>query len=516
MMPLKVLFVEDDENDMHLQMRELRRGGYDVQHLRVQTAADLRAALPAGWQLIISDFMLPQLNGLDALAVVREAGFDGPFLLISGTVGEDVAVECMKAGANDYLLKGNLTRLVPAVRRELNDAASRRKRREAESKVRRLEAERMHVQKMETLGTLAARIAHDLNNVLAGLSAYAEFIQADTAHLPGVQRHVGQLMAGLQRAAALSSRVLDFSRKRVPARRPVRVGELVREVAAFLRPLAHPGVAFRVDVPDAERPVVGDADQLHQAIVNLCTNAMQAMGDSGRLTLTLDEADGGPGTPARAGTLKPGRYARLRVADTGVGMDEGTLGRLFEPFFTTKPPDQGTGIGLSVVRDVVINHGAALGVDSRPGAGTTFTVYLPFEEPAAGPVRAGPAHVIVVDDEPFLTQMAETILRRLGYRVTAYNDPLAALAAIEAAPSSCDLLVSDVTMPRLNGLQLLERARAAAPGMPAVLTTGFHGGPDVGRVSSSERTLLLSKPFTLEQLADAVARSLGNGASGRA
>src|SRR5262245_53948616 len=285
--PLRVLFIEDSEDDMLLQLRELRRGGYDVEYIRVQTVEQVREALAdPGWQLIISDYTLPRFTGLEALQLVQSAGRDVPFILISGTVGESTAVESMKAGAADYMLKDNLTRLVPAVARELREAEHRRHRLQAEAEKRRLEAQLMQAQKLEAVGTLASSVAHDFNNVLAGLTGYVEMVRVDTEHLPLVQSNVKLILQGIHRATDLVRRILQFSRKRSVVRRPMLLGPVIHEALQFLRPLTPAGVRVEADLPPEGPLVEADAGQMMQVVINLCTNATQAMSEQGgRLTI---------------------------------------------------------------------------------------------------------------------------------------------------------------------------------------------------------------------------------------
>ncbi|MFO0842499.1 MAG: ATP-binding protein [Gemmataceae bacterium] len=390
--PLRVLFVEDSEDDMLLQLRELRREGYEVEYRRVQRLDELREAMASpAWELVLSDYSLPGFTGLEALQAVRESGQDVPFILISGTVGEETAVQSMKAGAADYLLKDNLTRLVPAVRRELREAEHRRQRRQAVERQRRLEVQLSQAQKLEALGTLASGIAHDFNNVLAGIAGFVELVRADTADQPHVQENVRLIQQGIHRATDLVRRILQFSRKRAVQRKPTHLGPVVHEALQLLRPLVPPTVSLRFDLPADGPPVVADAGQVQQVVLNLCTNALQAMGDrGGQLAVGLEAVEVDAALAARLGRRRPGPHVRLVVRDTGTGMDDETLRHLFEPFFTTKPAGVGTGLGLAVVQGIVKGHRGAIDVTSRPGQGTTFKLHFPAVGPDAEPGRPAP------------------------------------------------------------------------------------------------------------------------------
>jgi signal transduction histidine kinase/FixJ family two-component response regulator len=644
--PLHVLFVEDSEDDMLLQVRELRHGGYEPRWERVEAPERLQAALARpDWDIVISDYALPRFNGLDALRLVQESGLDLPFILISGTIGEDVAVDCMKAGAHDYLLKDSLVRLVPAVQRELRDAAERRQRRQAERALReshqllslicehtaemlvlfrsdpagayrvasvnrgwldfcrrlgrsvdeaaclgrttdevlallstadevstllrghfaladaracpapfelewpaaggallteqqliafsngggsrmllwtsrdvttrkqaedqqwRLEAQLQQAQKMETLGTLAGGIAHDFNNILTGLSGHLDLIRPDVEPLPAVRESVEQLQAGILRAAALVRRILDFSRKRTSLRKPIRLGPVVHEAMKFLRPLVPAGVVVHEQIQAQEPLVAADAGQVHQVVANLCSNAFHALQpDGGLLQVTLEAVAVDDARAAQHPPLQPGPHVRLRIRDTGCGMDEATLARLFEPFFTTRPPGAGTGLGLVVVKGIVSAHEGAVGVTSRPGQGTTFDLYFPAAEATGSDVHPGlPSRgeeVMFVDDEAYITHMATALLRRLGCQVRAFTDPIEALRAFTAEPARFAVLITDLAMPRLRGTDLARQMRLLRPDLPVLLTTGFCDAPELERARQQGFPLVLEKPFTVDRLVE--------------
>jgi signal transduction histidine kinase len=502
---------------MLLQLRELRQGGFEPIYQRVQTAEEMLVALRGReWDLVLADYALPSFDGLAALRLVQASSLDLPFILISGTVGEDIAVECMKAGAHDYLLKDNLLRLVPAVRRELNDAAERHRARDQQ---RRLEAQLVQSQKLEALGTLASGIAHDFNNILTGLTGYVDMVRADTIALPVVQENVRQISQGIQRATDLVQRILSFSRKRTVHRRPMHLGPVVQEALALLRPLIPASVAVQVNLA-AECPMVlADASQIHQILINLTTNAVQAMDSRGgvvggvppaeppRLTVTLQPLMVDMDFATAHPPLVPGAHVKLTVSDNGSGMDGETLNRLFEPFFTTKPPGVGTGLGLAMVKNIVENHAGAITVASALGRGSTFALHFPAAEGSALPGSTNPTmllghgeRVLFVDDEELLTRMGEAMLSRLGYRVTTCTDPQKALKTFLAEPAGFDVLVTDLSMPGLKGTDLAMRMRQVRPDLPVILTTGYSGQKEMERAQALGFHRVLEKPYSVEKI----------------
>jgi signal transduction histidine kinase/CheY-like chemotaxis protein len=386
---------------------------------------------------------------------------------------------------------------------------------EGEDQRRRLEAQLMQSQKLEAVGTLASGIAHDFNNLLAGISGYVELVRAETQEIPVVQEHVAQISHGIHRATDLVSRIIAFSRKRTTHRKPIHLGPVVHEVMQFMRPLVPQGIQVHSELP-AECPLVAaDSGQMHQVVLNLCTNAMQAMtdqgGSGGALTVALGPVRISEELASRHPPLQPGQHVRLMVRDTGCGMGEQVLARLFEPFFTTKPPGIGTGLGLVIVQSILRSHEGAVVVRSQPGAGTTFELYFPVteEEEGAGtreqaPEARAPAvsatrRILFVDDEDYLVQMGTALLTRLGHQVSAFTDPEKAYAAFAAEPSTYAVLITDLSMPVLRGTDLAQKIKHLRPEMPVVLTTGYSGPRDLERARELGLNRLLEKPYTLEK-----------------
>jgi CheY-like chemotaxis protein len=370
---------------------------------------------------------------------------------------------------------------------------------------------------MEAVGTLAGGIAHDFNNILAAIIGHAELLGQDLPPDPGLHEEVAAILRASRRARDLVQQILTFSRRRERDQRPMALQSVILEALKLLRATLPATVDIRTQVDTAGPIVSADATAIHQIIVNLCTNAAHAMAPQGGvLTVGYTGADVDD-TLARAHRgMRPGRYARLTVSDTGHGMDRQTLERIFEPFFTTKAPGEGTGLGLSVVHGIVHSHGGMVTVRSLPGRGTTFDLYFPAvsgsaasevaEEPR--PPLGGGEHLLVVDDEPALVNIARRMLEQLGYRVTAHSRPLQALDAFEAEPATFDLVLCDLTMPQMTGLDFAARVRRIRPDLPVVLTSGYSGSLDSAELQQSGIRELVGKPFASRTLAEAVARHL--------
>jgi two-component system cell cycle sensor histidine kinase/response regulator CckA len=392
----------------------------------------------------------------------------------------------------------------------LTDITARRR---SETERNALEAQLRQAQKLEALGQLAGGIAHDFNNILTGISAYTDLAVMDADRPADVQAHLQQVRRATDRAADLVRQILTFSRQTAQERKPIRLHAVLREALKLLRSSIPKSIAI-VERFDPVAPIVlADPTQVHQVIMNLCTNATHAMrAAGGQLTVTLDSLSvGGRGGATRT-DLQPGTYARLTVSDTGHGMDSATLARVFEPFFTTKEPGQGTGLGLSVVHGIIEDHDGVINVRSTPGAGTTFEVCLPEHghvvvadvEANAELPRGRGQRVLLVDDEAMIVAAGTQLLTLIGYRVTAHTDPRAAWAAFEQAPEEFDAVLSDLTMPHLTGVELARRVLAKRPGMPMLLATGQA----MSWTNDSLRALgmrgVIAKPLTVGKLAHAL------------
>lgn len=379
-----------------------------------------------------------------------------------------------------------------------------------------LEQQLREAQKLEAIGTLAGGIAHDFNNILGAILGYAEMLGQSLPDAGRPREDLRQIEQAARRAQSLVSQILTFSRRAEEHREPVRLGEVLREALGMLRATLPANIAIdeRIAVPEAL--VYADAAQMLQMAVNLCTNGYQAMrGGGGTLTVTLEYAGSGPIPVGATRELPPGDYVCFEVRDTGDGMDARTRDRLFEPFFTTKGPGEGTGLGLATVHGIVHGHGGAIHVESAPGAGSAFTVYLPRHAgvAAAAPLPAeappgGTERLLLVDDEPALVEVLGRSLERLGYAVTRFTDPEAAIAAFRAAPEKFDLVITDQTMPRMTGAELVRGLHALRPELPAILTTGYS--ESLSRAGARELgcAAFLIKPVAPRELAVMVRAAL--------
>lgn len=372
-------------------------------------------------------------------------------------------------------------------------------------------------QKMEAIGTLAGGIAHDFNNIIAGIVGYGELAKMESVSGSPVAEHLEAILKSGRRAADLVKQILAFSRQQEQQRATLQLRHIVSEALHLLRATIPSTIAFETNLARDLPTVSADPTQIHQVVMNLCTNAWHAMREhGGRLKVLLEPCQVDALMAERHAGLRPGMYVRLSVEDTGHGMNAATLARIFEPFFTTKAPGEGTGLGLSVVHGIMQSHEGVVTVYSQPGKGTAFRLYFPATPgasasvtDAAQPVPMGHGErILFVDDEEILTKMGKKTLERLGYVVEAHSNSLEALEMVRADPAVFDLVITDLTMPGITGIQLAEQLRAIRPDLPVILTTGYTANLTSNRIQELGLTELLLKPMSLQTLAGAVARVL--------
>jgi PAS domain S-box-containing protein len=389
-----------------------------------------------------------------------------------------------------------------------------RKRSEAERL--ELETRLRQAQKMEAIGTLAGGIAHDFNNILAAIIGYTELAKIDSDGNETVSSNLRDVLKAALRARDLVRQILMFSRQSQSEFGPVQVHLVVREALALLKATLPATIRIRQEISTHE-PVLGDSTQIHQVVMNLATNGFHAMGEQGGLLdVNVGEARVTDERPLDLGHLFPGRYLRMTVSDTGHGIDPSTIHRLFEPYFTTKPKGQGTGLGLAVVHGIVKQHGGAIQVNSRPGVGTTFDVYLPLMSESADLVNSeeerqvagGNERILFVDDEPAIVEFGRRLLESLGYRVTPCTGALEALERFKASPQDYDLLITDMTMPQMTGDRLAGEIMSIRPELPVIASTGFSELIDPERAQKLGIRSLIMKPFLKGELAQVIRTAL--------
>jgi signal transduction histidine kinase/ActR/RegA family two-component response regulator len=391
-------------------------------------------------------------------------------------------------------------------------------RQRAEEERQRLTAQLQQAQKLEALGTLAGGIAHDFNNILSAILGYTELTLDEVPPESRAWHQLQHVLSAGQRAKDLVQQILTFSRQGSPARCALRLDRLVLEVLGLLRASLPSTIEIRTHLAPKVGTVRADPTQMHQVLLNLCTNAEHAMRETGGLLeIGVDTVEVDEGLVTSHPALHPGPHVRLTIRDTGHGMAPDVLARLFEPFFTTKGVGVGTGLGLSVVHGIMAAHQGAISVQSTVGQGTTFTLYLPCVQPShveLPPAEAlrhqGQGRILLVDDEAPLAHLAEAMLTRLGYEVVACTSSVEALEAFRAAPQQFDVVITDQTMPHLTGEQLARALRGIRPDIPIILCTGFSHVMDADKARVLGLAGFCRKPFGTRDLVHVLSQVVRN------
>jgi PAS domain S-box-containing protein len=385
-----------------------------------------------------------------------------------------------------------------------------------------LEKQLQQAVKLEAIGTLAGGIAHDFNNILSAILGYAQIAKEQLKEGDPLIYPLNHILAAGDRAAELISQILTFSRQDLGNKpfRALKAQSIIKEALKLLRSSFPSTIKLTYRIDDEAPAIMADAGQIHQVIMNLCTNARQAIEtEHGTIHVTvtaveLHEADGAlhhPGLPA-------GRYLKISVTDGGCGIDETIRQRIFDPFFTTKPKDRGTGLGLAVVHGIVKKHRGEISVTSEPGHGTTFDIFLPAiaepsetatEKPA--PVRGGSERIMLVDDERQLADLLTTTIERLGYQVTAFTDSLEAVRCFRESSDAYDLVITDMTMPNMTGTEMAREMLALRPSLPIILITGYHERIDRSTALRIGIREFINKPLRRNILAHSIREILDHG-----
>jgi PAS domain S-box-containing protein len=388
-------------------------------------------------------------------------------------------------------------------------------RKRAEEEKERLESQLRRAQKLQALGTLAGGIAHDFNNILAPIIGYAEMSLSDLPRGNPMRSWQDQILNAARRARDLVKQIMLFGRHEGdPERTPVEIGPIVGETLKLLR--ASLPSSIRIDEHIEDVMAKADPTQINQVLLNLCTNAAHAMGNKGVMEVRLArvELSASDLTDLVIVDLKPGPHLKLSVSDTGSGMEADTLERIFDPYFTTKEVGKGSGLGLAVVHGIVKHHDGAITVESQPGKGSIFSIYIPGLEnvvETAGEITPvmpkGTDRILLLDDEQVVLDLGTEVLERLGYAVTPENSSLHALETFRSRPHEFDLVITDYTMPNLNGMDIAREVRRIRPNMPIILCTGFS--EEVTRENAVGLNVeLIMKPFGVKQLGESIRKVL--------
>ena len=482
----KLLYIEDDRIIRQAIVTYMTNLGYSVlQAADGQEGLEVfRSEAP---DIVLTDLWMPKVDGLQLLAAVKAESPDTPVIVVSGMGTLDDVIKALKLGAWEYITKpvSDMAILEHAASKCLERAALIRENKQyqnhLEEEVKKRTAELFQAQKMEAVGTLAGGVAHDFNNLLNAILGYTDLLLLDVSE---ESRQHGQLVeirnAG-QRAAELVQQILTFSRKSEQVEYSVlRLQSLIRECLKLLRSSLPATIEIREHIEPSCGTINANQTQIHQLIMNLGTNAYHAMRQAGgSLDIELVQVELARGDVL---ALPPGPYARLRLTDTGHGIEPELLDRIFEPYFTTKKEGEGTGLGLATVHGIVKRHKGEIVVESKLGQGTSFTVYFPalarevIEEDKVEKEKIFSSvinkRILFVDDAEFNVRLGKEMLSALGCEVVGMTDSREALELFSADPQGFDLVVTDQTMPAMTGMELACKLLELRPGLPIIMVTG--------------------------------------------
>jgi PAS domain S-box-containing protein len=631
---IQVLHLEDDPADAELVQARIAEAGFACRITNARMREEFEAALhDGGMDIILADYQLPMYDGMAALRLVLEVCPDVPFIVVSGTMGEEAAIDALTHGATDYVLKQNLSRLVPAVQRALQEARNQRERRQAEQALeqsevkmrcildsvdegfividhgycilsanraflnltnlsedqvigrpcheilrhttrpcfesgqecpvkhtfdtgsayhasymhedasgtqsylelksypivdaagtvtsvieavtdvtekRRFQEQLVRTQKMESIARLAGGVAHDFNNMLSVIIGHTELAMEQVASSDPLFADLQEIRTAARRSASLTRQLLAFARKQTISPRGLDLNRVVADILNMLRPLIGEDINLDWRPGEGVWPVKMDPSQIDQILANLCINARDAIAGVGSITIQTERITCGPDHCDQHQEFVPGEYALLTVSDNGSGMDPETLSKIFEPFFTTKGIGQGTGLGLATVYGIVKQNNGFVDVDSNPGHGTTFKIYLPrhtaadTEETKHGHAAATPGGhetILLVEDEQSILKMTQSMLEKMGYGVLAASTPGEAIRLANAHDGDIRLLLVDVIMPEMDGHDLAGQVAPLYPDMVCLFMSGYSGDVIANHGVLDEGLHFIQKPFSMQELA---------------
>jgi signal transduction histidine kinase len=513
--PLRLLIIEDSEDDAEFVLRELRQDGFDPAWERVDTAEGMQSALARqDWDIIISDHSMPVFSAPAALALLRRTGRDIPFIIVSGSIGEEQAVQAMKLGAKDYILKGRLTKLPAAVTREVREAELRREHSQSKELLSQTQGrldiamgQLMQAEKMTALGELVAGVAHEINNPLSTIMGYTQLLLARGVPAE-IQRRLDIVHSEANRLAKIVRNLLTFARKHPPEKKHLGLNGIIEKT------LELKAYHFRASQIIVEKDLAADLPatmldfhQIQQVVLNLLNNAEQAIVEVKR------------GGTLRLTTRQAGDRIECRIADDGPGVPPEIAERIFEPFFTTKKEGKGTGLGLSLCYGIIQEHGGSIRVECGPGQGATFVIDLPLlgnpetalpDTTDTVPAAVSSLRILVIDDETSIQDLLVELLRTQGHQVDTASDVPEALQKI--ASNGHDLIISDMKMPHGTGRDIYRAVlqKNARMARRIVFTTGDGASAEIKKFLTEAGNEILFKPFKLEDLAKAIALATRN------
>lgn len=515
----RILLLEDDESDAELAARELTTEGLFFDWKRVQTRNEFLNEIESFRpDVILSEYSLSEFDALTALRLLKERKIDIPFILRTGASNEGSAVACMKEGAFDYILKSSLKRLPSAVLNAIEVSRYREAEKKANDALLDNERRLQQAQKMEAIGNLTGGVAHDFNNLLMSILGNTQLALRKIEPESPARHRILEIEKAAKKAAELTRKLLAYSRRQHLERRTIHLNQHTEEIMRLLERVIGENVEITVNFERDLPTVYADPAQIEQVVMNLSINARDAMPEGGHLIIETCSLELDQEYCTRFPYVQPGRYVRMKVSDTGTGMDAETIQHIFEPFYTTKDQGKGTGLGLSMVYGIVKQHDGHIHVESEVGKGTTFEMFLPVDERNVQAdkivpmkrVHRGTETILVAEDEVSLRTIAKDALESLGYTVLLAKDGDEAVELFRTNRDQIQLMLFDVIMPRMSGIRAYEQIHKLEPNVPLILMTGYSSETVQSRFIQSETSAddlgaaVIQKPFDLDILGQRV------------
>ncbi len=529
--PLRILHVEDSPMDAEIIRERLIDAGFSLQMDWAANKREFTTFLQrGGYDLILADYRLPAFDGTAALRMTKSLCPGVPFICVSGAIGEEKAVELLKQGATDYVLKDRLYRLPPAVQRALDEVREQKARQLAEADKEKLEAQNWQLQKTESLGRMAKAIAHHFNNQLQAVMGNLEMAIDDLPQGVNPIENLVSAMQATRKAAEVSGLMLTYLGQTFSKHEPIDLSGACRKSITLLQAAAPKGMILKADFPSFGPVIRADDGQIQQVLTNLVTNAWEAAGENiGAISLSIKTFSMTDISVLNRFPIdwqaRESVYACLEVVDTGCGITNKDIEKIFDPFFTTK--FTGRGLGLSVVIGIVQAHGGGITVESEPGRGSVFRVFLPVSNeevycrsdlpamPKAlqtggaekfSRIESGGAVLLVEDEEP-VRNVARIMLTRLGYAVLEAKDGAEAVEIFKQHQDDIRCVLSDLTMPIMDGWETLTALRKLSPNIPVILSSGYDEAQVIAGDHPERPNAFLGKPYQLKGLSEAIRRA---------
>ena len=514
-----LLVVEDDEGLSRLIQKRLQREGFEP-----ESALNAQEAITKIRQnqnvLMLLDYVLPDMNGKQLVQSLSEQGHSVPFVVMTGHGDQNIAVEMMKLGARDYVVKDSdfMERLPQVINRTLKEIQTEKMLELAEEEKSKLEKQLRQAQKMEAVGVLAGGVAHDFNNLLTAIHGYTDLAISEVEEDSTLHNKLQQVQRAAERAATLTRQLLLFSRKQDIEKKLINMNTTIDDMLKMLFRMIGEDIAVETKFGEGIYSVEADIGNIEQILMNLVVNARDAMPEGGRLTISTENAILSEKDCRTMHNAKPGEYIRVSISDTGTGMDEETLQHIFDPFYTTKGEGKGTGLGLSIVYGIVKQHEGWINVYSEPGTGTTFKIYLQAtksdkEQRQEETLRLADfsgdgQHILVVEDDDNMREWSVIALSENGYVVSEARDAEEAIQTFEKNRDKISMVLSDVIMPGMSGYQLAEHLIVLKPEIKFILSSGYTGERAQPEKVRDKGFRFLQKPYTMIQLLSMVKETL--------